>query len=140
MYPLSVLMPCALRRVALRCVSSTGDVLEVFVAPVAEITDSPAWYLELDTASSGALWGMLGHNPLNRYIGVNRGGNSSNMGCAQVQPASSCSECSVVPSDLMQSRLISISYSSSLPHTQCSTRRSPARTRSRSQLACLSAP
>eukprot|EP01048_Picozoa_sp_COSAG05_P011222 COSAG05_NODE_1044_length_6057_cov_9.395267_1_plen_279_part_00 len=47
-------------------VFSTGDVLEVFIAPVDKLTDTPAWYLELDTASSGALWGMLGHNPLNR--------------------------------------------------------------------------
>ena len=47
-------------------VFSTGDVLEAFIAPVGKLTDTPSWYLELDTASSGALWGMLGHNPLNR--------------------------------------------------------------------------
>jgi alpha-galactosidase len=38
-------------------VFSTGDVLEVFVGPVRRLADVPAWYLELDTASSGALWG-----------------------------------------------------------------------------------
>ncbi len=63
---------------------SDGDVLEVFVAPVEQLTDVPSWYLELDTGASGALWGMLAHNPLSRFHGLNRGGNVDNMGCEHV--------------------------------------------------------
>ena len=33
-----------------------ADVLEVFVAPVLEISDAPEFYYELDAAPSGALW------------------------------------------------------------------------------------
>jgi hypothetical protein len=69
---------------------SDGDVLEVFVGPVAHLTDAPSWYLELDTGASGALWGMLAHNPLSRFHGINRGGDVDNMGCEQLSPPSSC--------------------------------------------------
>lgn len=69
---------------------SQGDVLEVFVGPVAELTEVPSWYLELDTGASGALWGMLAHNPLSRFQGVNQGGDTDNMGCQHVSPPSSC--------------------------------------------------
>ena len=71
-------------------VFSDGDVLEVFVGPVEHPTDVPSWYLELDTASSGALWGMLAHNPLNVHQGINRGGSTENMDCKSVNPAHSC--------------------------------------------------
>jgi len=47
---------------ASRCndpVFSSGDVAEVFVTPVEKLSDVPSTYLEIDTAASGALWGML---------------------------------------------------------------------------------
>lgn len=64
---------------ATRCndpVYKRGDVLEVFVAPVAELTDVPSWYLEVDSAASGALYSQLTHNRRNAHW-VNIGGNAT---------------------------------------------------------------
>jgi hypothetical protein len=36
-----------------------GDVLEVFLAPVADPTDDPQWYFELDAAPTGAMFAGL---------------------------------------------------------------------------------
>jgi hypothetical protein len=62
-------------------VFSTGDVMEVFLAPVQSVHDNPSWYYELDTAATtGALWASLSHNPLGRlgnYSGRLLGGNTS---------------------------------------------------------------
>ena len=51
---------------AQRCNGPTfamGDVLEVFVAAVPSPLDNPSWYLELDTGSTGVMWGALTYNP-----------------------------------------------------------------------------
>ena len=74
-------------------VFAEGDVLEVFISPVEQLTDVPEWYLEIDTAAtSGALWGMLAHNPLNGPSGPNIGGNATaGISCDVAQKDGYCS-------------------------------------------------
>ena len=41
-----------------------SDVMEVFMAPVDDLSDDPQYYYELDTSPSGALWGGISNNTL----------------------------------------------------------------------------
>jgi hypothetical protein len=48
-----------------KCDSTTwvnSDTVEVFVAPVNVVTDNPAWYYELNTVPTGAMYGGLVNN------------------------------------------------------------------------------
>ena len=62
-----------------------GDVLEMFVSAVPSPLDNPSWYLELDTGSSGVLWGALTYNAQNssRNSKVIQGGNYSSTTCSR---------------------------------------------------------
>jgi hypothetical protein len=64
-----------------------GDVVELFVAPVSSAWDNPAWYMEIDAASNGVLWGGLSYNPLG-YKAPHQGGNfTGNETCARYEAA-----------------------------------------------------
>ena len=64
-----------------------GDVVELFVAPVSSAWDNPAWYMEIDAASNGVLWGGLTYNPLG-YKAPHQGGNfTGNETCARYEAA-----------------------------------------------------
>ena len=74
---------------------SMGDVMEVFVSPVAKISDTPTTYLELDTAAvSGALWGMLASNDVrpgpNKHQGLNVGGDTETLSCDKLSAPDTC--------------------------------------------------